>query len=46
MEEEPLNISPSMFDGWTAARSTKTSHVTSNVNENHAQMYHVENRVA
>ena len=34
MEEEPFSISPSMFDGWTSARSTKTSHVTSSVNEN------------
>lgn len=46
MEEEPLIVSPSMFEGWTTGRSTKTSNVTSNVNENHAQMYHVENHVA
>ena len=46
MEEEPLAISPSMFEGWTSARSTKTAKVTSNVGENSAQMYHVENHVA
>ena len=46
MEEEPFAISPSMFDGWTSARSTKTSNVTTSVNENSGQMYHVENRVA